>query len=52
MKKQAIHQDKHLELKKKTIAEGNSIIKYFENKLADLETVQEIGDNKINCIVY
>jgi site-specific recombinase XerD len=40
-KKQTIHQDKNKELNKKTIAEGDAIIEYFENKLAELETVQE-----------
>ena len=35
--KQTLHQDKHRELNKKSIAEGDAIIKYFENKLAELE---------------
>jgi hypothetical protein len=39
--KQTIHQDKYREFNKKTIAEGDAIIKYFKNKLAELETVQE-----------
>jgi hypothetical protein len=39
--KQFLHQDKYREVNKKTIAEGDAVIKYFENKLAELETVQE-----------
>jgi site-specific recombinase XerD len=33
VKNQTLHQDKNRKLNKKTIAEGNSIIEYFENKL-------------------
>jgi hypothetical protein len=35
--KQTLHQDKHRELNKKTTQEGNAIIEYFENKLAELD---------------
>jgi hypothetical protein len=53
VKKQTLHQDKNRELNKKTIAEGNSIIKYFENKLAELEKVQEnwTQQNQLYCIL-
>ena len=34
---QKINQDKYKELNKKTTQDGNSIIEYFENKLAELE---------------
>jgi site-specific recombinase XerD len=37
VKKQTLHQDKHKESNKKTVAEGDAIIEYFENKLAELE---------------
>jgi hypothetical protein len=40
---QKINQDKHRELNKKTTQEGDAIIEYFKNKLAELEPVQ--GDN-------
>ena len=41
--KETLHQDKHRELNKKTTQEGDAIIEYFKNKLAELEPVQ--GDN-------
>jgi len=53
-KKQTIHQDKNKELNKKTIQEGDTIIKYFENKLAELEeTVQENWgqQNQLYCVL-
>jgi integrase len=34
---QKINQDKHRELNKKSVAEGDAIIEYFENKLAELD---------------
>jgi len=51
--KQILHQDKHWELNKKTIAEKDAIIKYFENKLAELETVQGnwTQQNQLYCIL-
>jgi hypothetical protein len=51
--KQTLHQDKHRELNKKTTAEGNAIIEYFENKLAELETVQGnwTQQNQLYCIL-
>ena len=52
--KQTLHQDKHRELNKKTTQEGNSIIEYFKNKLAELETVQEDNwtqQSQLYCIL-
>jgi integrase len=52
--KQTLHQDKHRELNKKTTTEGNAIIKYFENKLAELETVKEDNwtqQSQLYCIL-
>ena len=49
-----INQDKHKELNKKTTQEGDAIIEYFENKLAELETVQEDNwtqQNQLYCIL-
>ena len=37
--KQSFHQDRHEEINKKTIAEGDAIIEYFEKKMTELETV-------------
>jgi regulator of replication initiation timing len=51
---QKINQDKHKELNKKTTQEGNSIIEYFKNKLAELETVQEDNwtqQSQLYCIL-
>jgi hypothetical protein len=51
--KQTLHQDKHRELNKKTTAEGNAIIEYFEKKIAELETVQGnwTQQNQLYCIL-
>jgi hypothetical protein len=51
--KQTLHQDKHRELNKKTIQEGNAIIEYFKNKLAELDTVQDnwTQQNQLYCIL-
>jgi hypothetical protein len=52
VKKQTIHQDKHKELNKKKIAEGDAIIEYFENKLAELEFQDNwTHQNQLYCIL-
>ena len=53
VKKQTIHQDKHKELNKKTVAEGNSIIEYFDKKMTELETVQDnwTQQSQLYCIL-
>jgi hypothetical protein len=53
VKKQTIHQDKHKELNKKTIAEGDAIIEYFGNKLAELEFQEDnwTQQNQLYCIL-
>jgi hypothetical protein len=52
-KKQTLHQDKHKELNKKTTQEGNSIIEYFENKLAELEFQEDnwTQQSQLYCIL-
>jgi len=54
-KKQTLYQDEHKELNKKTTQEGDAIIAYFENKLAELETtIQEDNwthQNQLYCIL-
>jgi hypothetical protein len=50
--KQKINQDKYRELNKKTIAEEDAIIEYFEKKMTELETVQEDNwtqQNQLYC---
>jgi integrase len=51
--KQTLHQDKHKELNKKTIQEGDAIIEYFEKKMTELETVQDnwTQQNQLYCIL-
>jgi hypothetical protein len=51
--KQTLHQDKHRELNKKTTQEGDAIIKYFEKKKTELETVQGnwTQQNQLYCIL-
>jgi hypothetical protein len=53
VKKQTIHQDKHKELNKKTTQEGNSIIEFFQNKLAELEFQEDnwTQQNQLYCIL-
>jgi integrase len=50
---QKINQDKHRELNKKTTQEGDAIIEYFKNKLAELDTVQGnwTQQNQLYCIL-
>jgi hypothetical protein len=51
--KQTIHQDKHRKLNKKTIAEGDAIIKYFENKMTELEFQEDnwTQQNQLYCLL-
>jgi hypothetical protein len=51
--KQTIHQDKHRELNKKIIAEGDAIIKYFENKMTELEFQEDnwTQQNQLYCLL-
>jgi hypothetical protein len=52
VKKQTIHQDKHKELNKKSTQEGDAIIEYFENKLAELEFQDNwTQQNQLYCIL-
>ena len=53
VKKQTLHQDKHKELNKKTTQEGNGIIEYFENKLAELVFQEDnwTQQNQLYCIL-
>jgi hypothetical protein len=50
---QTLHQDKHKELNKKTTQEGDAIIEYFENKLAELEIQKDnwTQQNQLYCIL-
>jgi hypothetical protein len=50
---QKINQDKHKELNKKSTQEGDAIIKYFENKLAELEFQEDnwTQQNQLYCIL-
>jgi hypothetical protein len=50
---QKINQDKHKELNKQTTQDGNSIIEYFENKLAELEFQEDnwTQQNQLYCIL-
>jgi hypothetical protein len=49
---QTIHQEKNRELNKKTIAEGDPIIIFFENKLAELEFQDNwTQQNQLYCIL-
>jgi len=50
---QKINQDKHKELNKKTTQEGDAIIEYFENKLAELEFQEDnwTQQNQLYCIL-
>jgi hypothetical protein len=52
VKKQTLHQDKHRELNKRTTQEGDAIIEYFENKLAELEFQDNwTQQNQLYCIL-
>ena len=52
VKKQTIHQDENRELNKKTIAESYAIIKYFEDKLTELEFQDNwTQQNQLYCIL-
>ena len=52
---QTLHQDKHRELNKKTVAEKDAIMGYFKDKLKELETtIQEDNwthQNQLYCIL-
>jgi hypothetical protein len=50
---QKINQDKHRELNKKTTQEGDAIIEYFENKLAELEFQEDnwTQQNQLYCLL-
>jgi hypothetical protein len=50
---QIINQDKHKESNKKTVAEKDAIIEYFENKLAELEFQEDnwTQQNQLYCIL-
>ena len=49
---QTLHQDKHKELNKKTTQEGDAIIEYFENKLAELVFQDNwTQQNQLYCIL-
>ena len=51
--KQTLHQDKHRELNKKTIADGDAIIEYFEKKMTELEFQEDnwTQQNQLYCIL-
>jgi integrase len=50
---QKINQDKHKESNKKTVADGDAIIEYFEKKLAELEFQEDnwTQQNQLYCIL-
>jgi hypothetical protein len=50
---QKIKQDENKELKKKTIAEGDAIMDFFENKLTELEFQEDnwTQQNQLYCIL-
>jgi hypothetical protein len=52
-KKQTIHQDKHKESNKKTVADGDAIIDYFEKKMTELEFQEDnwTQQNQLYCIL-
>jgi hypothetical protein len=52
-KKQTIHQDKHKELIKKTVADGDAIIEYFVKKMTELEFQEDnwTQQNQLYCIL-
>jgi hypothetical protein len=53
VKKQTIHQDKHRELNKKTVADGDAIIEYFEKKMTKLEFQEDnwTQQNQLYCLL-